>query len=223
MEIIILNGCLSWTVCKCRTRLGVSKTHFKMDVVVDWIQLLHTFILDMNEILCECMSRVEIKIISRLFTWKPIQKFYECIRRCCGSNNKQPPNGVCRFVCIYVKRYTNSSRMCSRRIGNDAVRVERLHHLTQFHEFMSVRMPCQVSPIRSGASFTEIHSTFEPTVVIHVAPGEYDWHLEKLFSKLIVRNNHIFYSIYIVCIWTPSVTQSVSSRQKNFDNLIINS
>lgn len=29
---------------------------------------------------CGCMSRVEIKIISRLFTWKPIQKFYECTR-----------------------------------------------------------------------------------------------------------------------------------------------
>lgn len=59
----------------------------------------------------ECMSRVEIKIISRLFTWKPIQKFYECKRYVGtwkpGSNNKRrplqrqhQPNGVCRFVCI---------------------------------------------------------------------------------------------------------------------------
>lgn len=167
-------------VCKWRTRLGVSQTHFKMDVAVDWIQLPHTYIRhewNFMWMYVKSWDKDNLKIIYMKIHSKSFMNASEDA----GSNNKPPPNGVCRFVCIYVKCYTNSSTMYSRRIGNDAVRVVTAPFDSIFMSLW-VRMPCQVSPIRSAASFTEIHSTHEPTVVIHVAHGKYDWHLETIFK-----------------------------------------
>lgn len=81
-------------------------------------------------ILCECMSRVEMKIISRLlFTWKAIHKLiyiyefeFEYIyinetRYPESNNNKQQqplqPNKVCRFVCIYMTKRINIAQACN--------------------------------------------------------------------------------------------------------------